>query len=217
MATDTFALTWNVSKLGRGDKKHLKQGRRFGLQSSFYLPLKIRTTRIVYSNRNLQHHDGHTNAETSLPIFCKSKQGKQIEGQHQVTYPINICSLEGGKYTAYYRRTHNLGSSFWEYISKCRESELLTSDIYIPFLVRVSQINYLLRGFNHSRQWTQCREGASTIISEDLYILQSTYVLDWLIVESCPSIRSIGSVTIGTEIPRENIFTSNLCLITREC
>ena len=49
------------------------------------------------------------------------------------------------------------------------------SDVYL-FLVRVLQINYLLRGFNHSRQWTQCREGASTIISEDLYILQSTYV-----------------------------------------
>ena len=40
------------------------------------------------------------------------------------------------------------------------------SDVY-PFLVRALQINYLLRGFNHSRQWTQCREGASTIISEE--------------------------------------------------
>jgi len=89
------------------------------------------------------------------------------------------------------------------------------SDVYL-FLVRASQINIYFGG-SISRQWTQLSEGASTIIGEDLYILQSTYVQDWLIVESFPSIRRIGSVTIGTEILRENIFTSNLCLITREC
>ena len=49
------------------------------------------------------------------------------------------------------------------------------SDVYL-FLVRASQISYSLRGFNYSIQWTQCRKGGSTIISEDLYILQSTYV-----------------------------------------
>ena len=50
-----------------------------------------------------------------------------------------------------------------------------------------------------------------------IHILQSTHVKDWPIVESFQSIRHIGSVTIGTEILRENIFTSNLCLITGEC
>ena len=34
MATDTFALTWNTGKRGRGDKKHLKRGRRFEMQSN---------------------------------------------------------------------------------------------------------------------------------------------------------------------------------------
>ena len=76
----------------------------------------------------------------------------------------------------------------------------------------------LLRGFNVSCQWTDCCEGASTIVSEDLYILQSTYVWGLAkIVESCSSVQSIGSVTIGTQVSRENIFTSNICLITREC
>ena len=34
MATDTFELTWNISKQGRGDKKNLKQARQFEMQSN---------------------------------------------------------------------------------------------------------------------------------------------------------------------------------------
>ena len=34
MATDTFELTWNISKQGRGDKKNLKQAIQFEMQSN---------------------------------------------------------------------------------------------------------------------------------------------------------------------------------------
>ena len=44
----------------------------------------------------------------------------------------------------------------------------------IFFLLELCKTNVLLQGFNHSRQWTQSRERASTIISKNLYMLQTT-------------------------------------------
>ena len=49
-----------------------------------------------------------------------------------------------------------------------------------------------------------------------VYILQSTYVQGLANRRTFPSIRRIGSVTIGTEIPRENVFTSNLSMPDHE-
>ena len=37
-------------------------------------------------------------------IIFIDKRGRRIEDQHQVTYRINMYSLEGAKYPAYYRR-----------------------------------------------------------------------------------------------------------------
>ena len=90
------------------------------------------------------------------------------------------------------------------------------SDVYLV-LVRALQINIYLGG-------SIIQYNGHSVAREHLLLLARVYTFyrvlmfkDWLIVESFPSIRCIGSVTFGNKIPRENIFTSNLCLITREC
>ena len=57
----------------------------------------------------------------------------------------NIDSLRRRRMHRYYCRPHNLGASFWEYISKCCESDVSMSDAYL-FLVRAWQINYFVLG-----------------------------------------------------------------------
>ena len=44
-----------------------------------YLPIKIRTTRTINSNRTSRHHAGHTNTKTSLPLLAWTNDGNGLK------------------------------------------------------------------------------------------------------------------------------------------
>ena len=90
VASDAFELAWNTSKRGRGDKKHLKRGRRFKIQA-IKLHHNTRTIR-TQTHPHLSIHFGrceiatatHTNTE-SIPHICMGKQGRRNQASQELT------------------------------------------------------------------------------------------------------------------------------------
>ena len=162
MAIDTFALTWNIVKRGRGDKKYLKRGRRFEMQSNITYQSKygpFTHKRTIQFNSGSRDISMVTQIRKDPYIICMGKRGRGIEDQHQLTYHINMHSLEGAKYPAYFCRIISAHHS--EYISKYRESEVSMSDVYL-FLVRASQISAYTLG-------VQSFKTMDTVSQESIY------------------------------------------------
>ena len=75
-------------------------------------------------------------------IICKGKRGRRMEANIRSLTMLLCIHSQGPNTQSYYRRPHNLGSSFWEYISKCCESEVLMSDVYLFLLELRKSIIY---------------------------------------------------------------------------
>ena len=75
-------------------------------------------------------------------IICKGKRGRRMEANIRSLTMLLYIHSQGPNTQSYYRRPHNLGSSFWEYISKCCESEVLMSDVYLFLLELRKSIIY---------------------------------------------------------------------------
>ena len=214
MATDTFALTWDIVKRGRGDKKHLKWGRRFEMQSNMTYHSKYWP--FAHEHTIQFNSDVSTATQTRKDpfIICTGKRGRRVEDQHR---HLPHCYLFMGRsqIPSVYCQPHNLGASSENTFRSVVNLRFrcLTS-IFFLLELRKSIIYFggsMIQDNGHNVA------GEYLLLLVKIHILQSTYVKDWLIVKSFPSIWRIESVTIGTKISRENMFTSNLCLMTREC
>ena len=133
MATDTFELNWNISKQGRGDKKNLKQARQFEMQSNITYHSKYGPFAHAIQ---IERRDISTATQTRKHpfIICMGKRGRRTETNIRSLTMVLCIHSSGSNAQSYYRRPHNLGSSFWEYISKRCESKVSMSDVY-PFLL----------------------------------------------------------------------------------
>ena len=140
MATDTFALTWNIGKQGRGDKKHLERERRFEMQSNITYHSKYGPFAQFNSIRTSRHLDGHTNTETSF--YYLHGQTRETDWRPTSGHLPHYYVFTGRSHIPSVLSPHNLGASFWEYISKCSGSEVSMSDGYLFLLELRKSIIY---------------------------------------------------------------------------
>ena len=199
-ASDTFEFTWNISKRGRKDENILKRGRRFEIRSNNYIAYgpfahertiqfnsDVATSRRTHKHGNIvllfaraNEGDGWKPTSDHLPCYYVFTHKDQIRNRIIVGRIISARHSENT-----FRNVVNLRfwcpTSIFSYQSFA--NQLFTSGVQsfkTMDTMSLGSIYYYWRG------------------SKEVYILQSTYVPDWLIVDSFPSIRRIGSITIGT-------------------
>ena len=135
-------------------------------------------TRTHINSIQIRRRDISTTAQTRKHpfIICMGKRGRRIETSIRSLTMLLCIHLSGSNTQSYYRRPRNLGSSFWEYISKCCESRFRCLTFILFLLELCKSIIYFGGSIIQDNGHSVAREHLLLSINEDLCILQSTYV-----------------------------------------
>ena len=127
-----------------------------------------------------RHLDGHTNTETSF--YYLHEQTKETDWKPSSGHLPHQHVFTGRSKISSVLSPHNLGPSFWKYISKYRESEVSMSDVYL-FLVRASQINDYTSGVQSFKTMDTVSWGNIYYYWQGSIFYRVLMFKDWLIVE----------------------------------